>query len=105
MIDTLYNHGDTKTVECNTCICKDGNMNCTKIECPTVPLTCPIEHQINDTETCCQICKGEDYKHKTVNIEKNAVKPRIVVGKPISSFLHTKYEPSDNLEPTKNIGR
>lgn len=81
-------------------------MNCTKIECSKVPLTCPLEQQINDTETCCQICKGEDYKHKT-NID--AVKPRIVGKHRTLSHLprNLKSSSSDlkpSLEPP-NIGR
>lgn len=102
----MYQHGETRTIDCDNCHCIDGNVNCTKSECSTVPLTCPIEQQINDTETCCQICKGEDFIHKTKNIE-NPVKP-IIVGKhrvSTTPYLSRNYESSSDLDQPRNIGR
>ncbi|XP_045478881.1 protein kinase C-binding protein NELL2-like isoform X3 [Harmonia axyridis] len=61
---TLYDHGEVVSFKkCTDCECKDGNMQCHRIDpktqCPK--LTCPPEKRFSVTDNCCKFCPGVDY--------------------------------------------
>lgn len=61
----IYDHGelfvDNKAKQCVECECKDGIMECARIDpvtkCP--PLPCKPSEQLSVTGECCKFCPGK----------------------------------------------
>ncbi|XP_076331201.1 protein kinase C-binding protein NELL2-like isoform X2 [Tachypleus tridentatus] len=71
----LFDHGEEVSPrDCVKCECKNGNMECDKIDpetfCPQ--LTCPEEEQFSVPGECCRFCPGIDFCAKGHDCHINA---------------------------------
>lgn len=60
MDGVFYDHGELVVRQCVECECRDGSMQCNRInpetKCPK--LSCPPEEQFSVPDECCKFCPG-----------------------------------------------